>query len=810
MPSGIAVADPYPAAPSMPPPEPLLEGEHVLCTVVPCVGPRVDAVVVALDSAYLAAAKTFTDSRSPRPSPTPEKQEQHITVDLTTAAPIDLDAEQDPEDDRDDDNSSGKILFREAEDGKPPTVSVDSPPKLTANKSKKRRGEVSLPSAIEAYAENGHIKPSAAPAPHPITNGRVYLHFSGRDRRLDRWVDAAELERASESAVAAAASGVVENTLVDNAVQAEFAVTDTGKKHAPKLTRSRRRQYEEINPVSEREVGNEAAALLERAREEKTKVRNISSIVLGEDHIHAWYYSPYPGNADKLYICRFCLKYVRTERCYVKHCTTCTWIGPPGRLVYNQPERGVSVYEVEGLTSSGYCQRLCLLGKLFLDHKTLYFDVSPFLFYVVTIGGVLAGFFSKEKPICQSDYNLACILTLPHHQRKGVGRFLISLSYELTRKEGKTGSPERPLSDLGQLSYRSYWAYTITQYLRSKEGVAGVSAKDVAQATGIRIIDVTSTLKSMNLVSIWKGETYAETSGKALDIAEKKTREPQLPLRVSLLRVDAVRRDVPGSARGLKSRRKRPRKEMEKVKPVGSKSINGLSAGNPPRMSRTQVSRMAQFIQGYTLDDLQAPLDSPRGLSSAEVQQLAHDLGMSRSSCRVQMLKMAEAKQDFRKNADGAVTVVESPKPNGLVYRPRRESSYSSPHQGFQSEGDDEVYVRADDAIYSTPVHGRYHDPVEDSFFPQRETTLVRHPVSTNLREEAVYSASCTHGADENGVSDILVQDKPQNGLFHSIPSEDVEPLELHSGERLPKRGRVSTRKHDEEVVVIQSPSPSG
>ena len=30
-----------------------------------------------------------------------------------------------------------------------------------------------------------------------------------------------------------------------------------------------------------------------------------------------------------------------------------------------------------------YCQNLCLLSKLFLDHKTLYYDVDPFMFYVM-------------------------------------------------------------------------------------------------------------------------------------------------------------------------------------------------------------------------------------------------------------------------------------------------------------------------------------------------------------------------------------------------------------------------------------------
>ena len=46
-----------------------------------------------------------------------------------------------------------------------------------------------------------------------------------------------------------------------------------------------------------------------------------------------------------------------------------------------------------------YCQNLCLLAKLFLDHKTLYFDVEPFLFYVMTEndthGCHLLGYFSK-------------------------------------------------------------------------------------------------------------------------------------------------------------------------------------------------------------------------------------------------------------------------------------------------------------------------------------------------------------------------------------------------------------------------------
>jgi histone acetyltransferase MYST2 len=134
--------------------------------------------------------------------------------------------------------------------------------------------------------------------------------------------------------------------------------------------------------------------------------------------------------------------------------------------------------------------------------------VEPFLFYVMTEadseGCHIVGYFSKEKNSFLN-YNVSCILTLPPYMRKGYGRLLIDFSYLLTKVEEKIGSPERPLSDLGLISYRSYWKSVVLDYLATFQGKE-ISIKDLSQETAINSYDIVSTLQALGMMKYWKGK----------------------------------------------------------------------------------------------------------------------------------------------------------------------------------------------------------------------------------------------------------------------------------------------------------------
>ncbi|KAK3619086.1 Histone acetyltransferase [Elasticomyces elasticus] len=281
----------------------------------------------------------------------------------------------------------------------------------------------------------------------------------------------------------------------------------------------------------------------------------IKCINFGQYEIDTWHAAPYPEEYSRnkhLYICEFCLKYMSSDYVAWRHKLKCAAKHPPGDEIYRSkvtnPETGaentLSFFEVDGRRNPLYCQNLCLLAKLFLGSKTLYYDVEPFLFYIMTendeFGCHFVGYFSKEKRGCgpapptnlhiseESQHpqanggaeandgqafdfgtsipgnNVSCILVLPVHMRRGFGRVLIEFSYLLTKVEGRTGSPEKPLSDMGLVSYRSYWRSVLSKLLlryQEQEAYRGadeqLSIVQIAKETGMTPDDIISTLEAL-------------------------------------------------------------------------------------------------------------------------------------------------------------------------------------------------------------------------------------------------------------------------------------------------------------------------
>lgn len=77
----------------------------------------------------------------------------------------------------------------------------------------------------------------------------------------------------------------------------------------------------------------------------------------------------------------------------------------------------VSMFEVDGRKEKQYCQNLCYLAKLFLDHKTLYYDVDLFLFYVLCEcderGAHIVGWECSATAFCSTSGRRPLTFSLP-------------------------------------------------------------------------------------------------------------------------------------------------------------------------------------------------------------------------------------------------------------------------------------------------------------------------------------------------------------------------------------------------------------
>lgn len=162
--------------------------------------------------------------------------------------------------------------------------------------------------------------------------------------------------------------------------------------------------------------------------------------------------------------------------------------GIPGEEIYRDEERGYSIWEIDGEDHKLYAQNLSLFAKLFLDTKSVFYDVTTFLYYVLVAhnpspvinSGVgdaegegkverqVVGFFSKEK-MSWDNNNLACILVFPPWQKQGLGQILMGASYEMSKREGRLGGPEkRTLSPLSMSFVECIVANAIRSALRAR------------------------------------------------------------------------------------------------------------------------------------------------------------------------------------------------------------------------------------------------------------------------------------------------------------------------------------------------------
>lgn len=293
-----------------------------------------------------------------------------------------------------------------------------------------------------------------------------------------------------------------------------------------------------------------------------------------------------PGNAtsrktkedklDRLYVCPCCFKYSKELVPWWQHVHQCERRGyVPGKKIYTHPKghqakhaapatgtgaapapKGTgrkrkapdtaaqpaedsvedqgewSIWEVDGEEEGLFCQNLSLFAKLFLDNKSVFFDVIGFKYYLLvhtaprpphppspegaTDEGEegeevrplppkhqIVGFFSKEK-LSWDNNNLACILIFPPWQRKGLGALLMGVSYEISRREGVVGGPEKPISDLGKRGYKRFWAGEIAAWLLGLDTTGGdeviVDAEECSRATWIVPEDCLAVLREMGVV----------------------------------------------------------------------------------------------------------------------------------------------------------------------------------------------------------------------------------------------------------------------------------------------------------------------
>lgn len=367
---------------------------------------------------------------------------------------------------------------------------------------------------------------------------KYYIHWIEHDRRMDQWLTSEHL-RASTAPTSITKSAKSDKFNTSNVVTRRGRDVEGADEGAEATL---------TTPAVGVRASKGTATVRTRAGSSFFGLpKNVQTLVIGPNELDVWYFSPYlqarpsvrrrvescavcvradaeltvrhqsaapappafsRASTFTLHLCPCCVHPFTDAAQVARHLASCPR-HPPGREIYRDLTRKLLVFEVEGAVDTTFCQHLALLSKFFLEHKALDYDTTPFVFYVLTVitdvGCEVVGYFSREKD-SPEQYNLSCIMTLPHFQGRGAGRFLIELSYEMSLRMGLAGSPEKPLSDLGERMYRSYWDEKVVEAIIAND-TAGVpfTAETLARQTGICAADIIMTLQHLQLIDSRNG-----------------------------------------------------------------------------------------------------------------------------------------------------------------------------------------------------------------------------------------------------------------------------------------------------------------
>lgn len=206
--------------------------------------------------------------------------------------------------------------------------------------------------------------------------------------------------------------------------------------------------------------------------------------------------------------------------------------------------------------------------------------------------------------------NLACILVFPPWQRKGLGALLMGASYEISRREGILGGPEKPISDLGKKGYRRFWSGEIARWLLGLENIAQqepqalltaagptlsheliVDVHDCSQGTWIAVEDCLAVLRDMGVVED-AGMGYGKPEKKAEPVEEEEsTQVPEGSDGVVQKPLDAISKPV-------EEKKPAPVKVVPRVR-VDKEAVRRYVATHRISLERTCDSD--GFVEGYAV-----------------------------------------------------------------------------------------------------------------------------------------------------------------------------------------------------------------